>query len=174
MSHISPRSLGGHDLDWVLAQSDWKFGERSVSHDYGISGFFPTSVVVGIGSTRLVFLESVAVGVAVMADPGQGPVYVGPECLECVAVPVSSPCRCGDQHIECGYFVSTIAGGVRDEVENGEFAMMHLVLDHAGCMSRLLSCVSAGKLASARRLARAYRGETGIWHPGKLLLMLQA
>src|SRR5262249_31133149 len=91
----------------------------------------PGHVLVADRRTRLIFLKSVAVAVAVFVDPGEASFRRRQVLFEQAVVAGGAPSRVQRYQIERRRVGSSVIGGVRNQFEMRELAVTQFVQDLA-------------------------------------------
>ena len=142
-----------------LAQRLGAFDQAAVGIHDAVAGVLPGHVLVAGGGAGGVFLEAVAVAVAVLVDPGEAAFGGGDMAVDEAAVAGGAPGGVQGHEVERGRVGGAVIGGVRDHLEMREFAVAEFVQDLAGFGVAVVVALLC--LISAEDLKRA-GGEAGI------------
>src|SRR6516162_8363061 len=124
--HTQP---GVVDVTLQLAESLWSLYQRPVRINHAVSGILPAHVLVTDRRAGLVFLETIAVAVAVVVDPGQTSLGGIKMTFQQRLVAGRPPRGVKGDQIERRCIGRAVVRSVRNQLEMGEFPVAYLVQD---------------------------------------------
>ena len=132
IEHLGHAHPGIVDIALQLTEGLWPFDQRAVGIDNAITRILPAHVLVTNRGAGLVLLESVAVAVAIIVDPGEAPFCRLEMPLQERPVAGRAPDGVQRNQVERRRICGTVIRRVRDQLEMRKLAVAHLVHYLAG------------------------------------------